>query len=184
MGAILFTLGVAGFCIVWNGRRRRRRILARHQQQSGYAEWLAQQEAAQAPAAKEHQTPVDTANAGGFFDSPQSTRPLVSTRPWGPGQKEEESPMSAVGEKAYFSPYSSNYSSPQSASEQANREWPLDRKGSITGLGRSRSHEGEEGDRIEMQNVPPVLHHPGYGRGGAPHLPGLSEEDVKRGTAL
>ena len=99
--------------------------------------------------------------------------------------------MSAVGEKAYFSPYSSNYSSPVSASEQAQaaaaREWPRDRKGSFTGLGRSRSRdkvEREEGDRIEMQNVPPVLLHPGHGRGAAPYLPGLSEEDVRRGNGM
>jgi hypothetical protein len=95
--------------------------------------------------------------------------------------------MSAVGEKAYFSPYSSNYSSPMSASEQAAaREWPQDRKGSI-GLGRSRSRSNEEmegGDRIEMQNVPPVLLHPGHGRGAAPYLPGLSEEDVRKGNAM
>lgn len=187
VGGILAILGVTGFCVVWNGRRRRRRVLARHQKQTGYADWLAQQEAEAARGnggGMVDQTPVDTGSAGGFFDSPQSTRPLV--RAWMPGQREEESPMSAVGEKAYFSPYSSNYSSPQSAGEQALNYWPLDRKGSIPGTGRSRSVEREEpGDRIEMQNVPPVLHHPGHGRGkGAPYLPGLSEEDVKRGTAL
>jgi len=192
VGAILFALGLAGFCIVWNGRRRRRHVLAKHQQESGYADWIAQQQAVQADASGEHhETPVDTMSAGGFHDSPQSTRPLVSSRPWAPGHREEESPMSAVGEKVYFSPYSSNYSSPVSASDQAQaaaaREWPRDRKGSFSGLGRSRSGDDmdrEEGDRIEMQNVPPVLLHPGHGRAAAPYLPGLGEEDMKRGTAM
>ncbi|TVY84303.1 hypothetical protein LSUE1_G002728, partial [Lachnellula suecica] len=190
VGALLLALGIAGFCIVWNGRRRRRRFLAKHQERTGYADWLAKEEAAHDAAVKAHATPIDTGSAGGFFDSPQSTRPLVSSRPWAPGQKEEESPMSAVGEKVYFSPYSSNYSSPVSASEaaqaQSSQQWPQDRKGSLTGLGRSRSRDTEEeGDRIEMQNVAPVLLHPGHGRGGgAPYLPGLSEEDVKRGNAM
>lgn len=99
--------------------------------------------------------------------------------------------MSAVGEKAYFSPYSSNYSSPVSASDQAQaaaaREWPKEGKGSFSGLGRSRGGDEadrEEGDRIEMQNVPPVLLHPGHGRGAAPYLPGLGEEDMRKGNAM
>ncbi|TVY49865.1 hypothetical protein LOCC1_G000216 [Lachnellula occidentalis] len=207
VGAIVFAFGLAGFCIVWNGRRRRRQFLARHQQQSGYADWLAQQEAAkqtgyadwlaqqeiaQANASGAHQgTPVDAMSAGSFFDSPQSTRPLVSSRPWAPGHSQEESPMSAVGEKVYFSPYSSNYSSPVTANDQAQaaaaaREWPRDRKGSIPGLGRSRSGDEvdrEDGDRIEMQNVPPVLLHPGHGR-AAFYPPGLGEEDMKKGDAM
>ncbi|KAH6684370.1 hypothetical protein B0J14DRAFT_572732 [Halenospora varia] len=179
VGAILFALGLTGFCIVWNGKRRRRRILQKHQRDTGYAQWQAQQEVAQAQ--HQHQTPIepDSGISGGFFDSPQSTRPLVNSRPWVPGQREEESPLSAVGEKVYFSPYSSQYSSPVSAQDQphvAGREWPVDRKGSLGGTSamgfqshRERKEKERERDRedagFEMQNVAPVLMHPGNGRG-------------------
>jgi len=112
----------------------------------------------------------------------------------------EESPVSAVGEKAYFSPYTSQYTSPVSATEpvMVGREWPmpLGRSGSeggrTSGRGthtggrvqsRSRSREKKEnmGDQFEMQNVAPVLLHPGHGRTGSL---GLREEDAKRGAAV
>ena len=118
-----------------------------------------------------------------FFDSPASTRPLVSQRPWPIPQQQddhivyEESPLSAVGEKAYFSPYSSNYSSPVSATEQPHGvlgSWPLDRKGSLgagNSLGRTRSvdkvEREPEGDRIEMMNVAPVAATPREWEGAA-----------------
>lgn len=139
-------------------------------------------------------------SAGGFFDSPASTRPLVSQRAWPVPQQQqqqqqddrimyEESPLSAVGEKAYFSPYSSNYSSPVSATDalQANvmGNWPQDRKGSLgagSALGRNRSidrvERESEGDRIELRNVAPVLLHPGNGRG---QPAGLYSDDARRG---
>lgn len=191
VSAILVILGTIGFCIVWTGRRRRRKALAKHQQESGYATWLAEQQAV-----NRDPTPsmsgAGNMSAGGFHDSPQSQRPLFPGPSWGVFPKEDESPASAMGEKVYFSPYSSQYSSPVSAHDQiqvVGREWPTDRKGSIGGpasaLGRSRSTEKrwleEEGDRIEMQNVPPVLLHPGNGRGA--HA-GLTEEDLMRGQAL
>jgi len=143
------------------------------------------------------------ASPGPFFDSPDSTRPL---HPWPMGRRDEESPVSTAGEKAYFSPYSSNYTSPVSAVDQVqvigrewptdrkgspaqtSREWPMDRKGSFgdhrAANLRSRSREKKpenEGDRIEMQNVAPVLLHPGHGRGGSL---GLTEEDARRGNAV
>jgi hypothetical protein len=48
---------------------------------------------------------------------------------------------------------------------------------------RSRSREKKEvvGDQFEMQNVAPVLMHPGHGRGCSL---GLTEEDAKRGAAM
>ncbi len=117
---------------------------------------------------------------------------------------EEDSPMSANGDKVNFSPYTSQYTSPVSAVDaiaMAGREWPIDRKLSFgtrqewpvdrkgsTGGGfgsRSRSRDGKEpegeGDRIEMQNVPPVLLHPGHGRGVSI---ALTEEDARSGNAL
>lgn len=95
-----------------------------------------------------------------------------------------------MGEKVYFSPYSSQYNSPVDANDQfqhigPGRDWPIDRKGSVGGSSgvRSRSREKREplGDRIEMQNVAPVLLHPGNGR-GRPIT--LTEEDAKNGHAV
>jgi len=214
ISGVLVFLVITGFCIVCNGKRRRRRALAAHQKKTGYANWVAEQQAGnpqQPPSMFEKQAGnpqqppnmFETNYAGpAFHDSPASQRPLVRGHQWGqPGSAvQEESPASAFGEKAYFSPYSSQYSSPVSAHDQMHplgREWPLDRKGSIggtiAGLGRSRSTEKrpideEGGDRIEMQNVAPmqnaapVLLHPGNGRGRPP--PNFSAEDSRRGNVI
>ncbi|TAQ86779.1 hypothetical protein B7494_g4906 [Chlorociboria aeruginascens] len=178
-------------------KRRRRRILLQHQQETGYADWRTSHNFT--PEGQHGKEPVEevrspdgSISAGGFFDSPQSQRPL---QPWATpmaqgGRREDESLASAMGEKVYFSPYSSHYSSPVSASEQisnAAREWPIDRKGSLSGMlksgaGARRDPDPEDGDRIEMVNVPPVLLHPGNGRGRG--LTYSSEEDVRLGKAL
>jgi hypothetical protein len=157
--------------------------------------------------------PMDSA---AYFDSPASTRPLHS---WAvaPAGALDETPIADPGEKAYFSPYTSNYNSPVSATDQTqvysrewpidrkgssyapspmsavddikltNREWPIDRKGSFSKPtdpsrypNRSRSRDNY-GDRIEMQNVAPVLMHPGHGRGDSI---ALTEDDMRRGDAL
>jgi len=187
--ALCVILAIVGFCIVWQGKRRRRRFLMKHQQETGYSDWA--NKAIHSPPQPMGGSP------GGFFDSPQSQRPLVSASPW--ARREDESPASAMGEKVYFSPYSSQYNSPVDANDQfqtIGREWPLDRKGSVggsTGVGRfpsrSRSREKRDresmGDRIELQNVgpvqnvAPVLLHPGHGRGRS-----LSDEDVKNGHGI
>ena len=120
-----------------------------------------------------------------FFDSPMSTRPFANA--WG-SMSNTDSPQSANREKAYFSPYVSQYSSPVSATDALNfQEWPRDTKS--VGLG---VHQ-EEGERIEMSNVgdpdrkdwrdvaAPTLTHPGNGR-GAPT--GLTEDDARKGYAV
>ena len=179
------------------------------QQESGFDDWR-----------RQHQFTPEIAPTGGpfesrqtpqmssaqFFDSPDSQRPL---HPWGARPGEDESPVSTFGEKAYFSPYTSNYTSPVSASDQIPpagrgwpverktdlhmpseaRGWPMDRKGSIaSGSGRSASRDkGEmerDGGQFEMQNVAPVLMHPGHGRGGSGGSIPLTEEDARRGSAI
>ncbi|KAH7393328.1 hypothetical protein BKA64DRAFT_724470 [Cadophora sp. MPI-SDFR-AT-0126] len=179
VGGFVVLLSMIGCCIIWRGKRRRRRFLMKHQQETGYAEWVSQQKAASMS------PPMPS--PGGFFDSPQSQRPLVSTQPWARGGHEEESPASAIGEKVYFSPYSSQYSSPVDVNNQfqpvgSSSEWPLDRKGSVGGGSTSgmRSRSREKRETIEMQNVAPVLLHPGNGRGAGP----LTDEDVRRGYAV
>lgn len=196
VGGVMFLLIVTGCCIVCQGKRRRRRFLKKHQQETRYSDWVTQQKAAATP-------PMPS--PGAFFDSPASQRPLVSSTPWATGRREDESPASAIGEKVYFSPYSSQYSSPIDPNEQLQhqpigQQWPTDRKGSVGGSTgvvagvfptRSRSREKtglreSEGDRIEMQDVRPIsnaapvlLHHPGYGRGRP-----LTDEDAQNGYAL
>lgn len=211
VGAIVLLLVVTGFCIVWNGKRRRRRILRQRQKESGYDDWMRQHSSGPelglgvSPTVG-GATPPMGATDGAFFDSPDSQRPL---HPWSPRPGDEESPVSTFGEKAYFSPYTSNYSSPVSAHDQipsigkewpverktdihgpidVERDWPIDRKSSVasgSGRIRSRSRENREkerdGGQFEMQNVAPLLMHPGHGRRGSI---GLTEEDAKRGAAL
>lgn len=190
VSVILVFLGTTGFCIVWNGRRRRRKALAKHQQETGYATWLAEQQAIDRDPAPD-MSKLGNISAGGFHDSPQSQQPLFPGPTWGTPAREDESPASVMGERVYLSPYSSQYSSPVSAHDQVQavgREWPVDQKGSIGGsshgIGRSRSTEKRElkdADRIELQNVAPVLLHPGNGRSGNG---GLGEDDMRRGLAL
>jgi hypothetical protein len=198
-GGVVVLLSIAGFCIVWNGKRRRRQYLRKVQEQSGYNDWRKNNSFTPedglrgGPFAQRATPPMSSA---AFFDSPDSQRPL--NPPWA-AKVEDESPVSAFGEKAYFSPYSSQYSSPISATDHlpVAMEWPIDRKGSLGGgrtsgrsmsgrngsgrmQSRSRSRE-KKGDQFEMQDVAPVLLHPGHGRAGSV---GLTEEDAKRGAAL
>lgn len=193
VGGIIILLAIAGACIIWRGRRRRRSFLLRHQQQTGYADWVAAQQSIRSPPPSAtfprdamrsprsphrdmYETSMGVAQTGGtFFDSPQSQKPLVSNMPWGSGMGEDISPAT---EKVYFSPYQSQYNSPVSATDQVQtigQQWPLDRKNSVGGTSgfgrlhqsRSRSREKRESqgkDHFEMQAVAPKLQHPGHGR--------------------
>lgn len=194
VGAVLVLLFTTGCCIVCIGRRRRRRALAKHQTETGYANWIAAKQAGNPDVPPSMST--GNMSAGGFHDSPQSQRPLFQGQSWGAPMSaiDDASPASAMGEKVYFSPYSTHYNSPVSAHDQVQPAtqwvWPLqaerERKGSVagssSGLGRNRSTEKRplqsDGDRIEMQNVAPVLQHPGHGREE------LTEDDARRGHAL
>jgi hypothetical protein len=164
VAGILVLMATTGFCIVWHGKRRRRAVIAAIQRSSGYAEWQAQN------GAGPHGTPYMGKPPGSpFFDSPQSQRPLRRALSWDQG-----SPESQI-EKAYFSPYSSQYTSPVSALEGPSHAgpWPMDNKG--LGLAVEDTHPRDE---IEMSNIdskdprgpgwqgtpPPVLQHPGNGR--------------------
>lgn len=170
VGGMVVILVALGFCIVWRGKRHRRRILAQKARESGY-EWQAKHG---------NVGGGDVVGGGGaFFDSPQSQRPFANA--WG----HDDSPESANPEKAYFSPYTSQYSSPVSASDRLNHppEWPRDKKFGL-------AVEEEQGERIEMTGIgdstwkghdAPVLSHPGHGRGASYEL---TEEDAKAGNAL
>jgi hypothetical protein len=120
IGGLLFILVIAGICTICIGRRRRRKAIVEHQRRTGYTTWLSEQQSQNQPMQFQ---PSEMSGGGGqvFHDSPASQRPLVSSHPWGPhSAREDESPASAMGDKAYFSPYSSQWSSPVSALDQIN----------------------------------------------------------------
>ncbi|KAK6858523.1 hypothetical protein PG990_014165 [Apiospora arundinis] len=113
IGGVLALLALMGFCVVWNGRRRRKAYLRKRENM--HKPWPS-------PAAGDGST-----GAGGeMFETPVSQRPLrnwdgspVSQRPlraW------DESPISAATEHTYpgryFSPYSSQFTSPVSGVNQ------------------------------------------------------------------
>jgi hypothetical protein len=244
-------LGITGFCIIWFGKRRRRRALRERQRASGFDDdWRKNHDFRGDEAVLGGHVPVPPVtpptNSHGVFDSPQSTRPLHS---WAvaPAGTADETPIAGPGEKGYF--YEGQYNSPVSALDpvqvfarewpidrkgsfhapnsanaaedlklegreypierkgsfrarnpmsavddlsSVNREWPVDRKNSFSkptapgqypSRSRSREKGGSpyDGDRIEMQNVPPVLKHPGHGRGASI---ALTEDDMRNGNAV
>lgn len=149
VAAIVVFLAITGFCIVWTGKRRRRRILAEKARASGY-EWQAHH------GSMHHSSPHEAVSQGPFFDSPQSQKPLF-TNAWGQVIS-DDSPVSAHPglspdthrggfEPAYFSPYSSTYASPVSATDAPGAkkvdQWPKDKK----------VEPEDEGERIEMGAV-------------------------------
>ncbi|KAJ9143725.1 Lpxtg-domain-containing protein [Pleurostoma richardsiae] len=105
VGGFVFLLFLAGFCVVWNGKRRRRAFLRRlemRQKQPGPS-WAPQGGL------------VNPRNAE-LHDTPLSQKPL---RSW------DDSPISAGSEAPrYFSPYVSLHNSPVSASDQPSMAWP------------------------------------------------------------
>ncbi|KAE8451890.1 hypothetical protein EG329_002731 [Mollisiaceae sp. DMI_Dod_QoI] len=198
VGAIVLFLAISGFCIVWNGKRRRRRILAQKARASGY-EWQARH------GSMHHSSPHEAVSSAPFFDSPQSQRPLF-TNAWGQ-MGTDDSPVSGhpglspeVGrgdgpgfEKAYFSPYSSTYTSPVSATDgpgaKKGEQWPRDKK----------VEPENDGERIEMGAVanagtgeypfPADRKDPDFGMSGgggwtAPQAPILSHPGNGRGQVL
>ena len=180
IGGLVVLLIIVGCCVVWHGKRRRRAQIARRQRESGYHEWVAQQVTQRSPPPTQMAFPPHARSPSiGYYDSPQSAfsqKPLFSSASWNKGAVQDDS--SPGGEKV-FSPYTSHYSSPVSATDQVQvvgREWPMDRAGTFgQALGqptvRSRSREKRDNvDRIEMQNVAPVLLHPGNGRPGGANV--------------
>jgi len=205
VSGVILLLSVLGCIIIWRGKQRRRSFLLRHQQQTGYADWVAAQQSSSTATSpgfgSMSQAMPHHANnresGGAFFDSPLSQKALVPNAAWGDisgsRRPEDESPA----EKVYFSPYTSQYNSPVSATDQiqvVGQQWPLDRKGSAdrafgAGTVRNRSKSPKRGkdNQFELQNVAPVLHHPGHGRQGSNnsnHSLGLTEEDHRRGDAV
>ena len=108
-GGLAFILAIVGFCIVFNGKRRRRAFLRELEQRNGGQGW---------PHPK-----ARYGNNGDMLETPASQKPLTG---W------DESPISAHTDTGpvprYFSPYSSNYNSPVSASDggpsASNANWP------------------------------------------------------------
>lgn len=192
IGGAAFILAVLGFCIVINGKRKRRAFLRRRDEQM--KQW------------------PNAGGAGEMFETPISQRPL---RSW------DESPVSTTNDAVYpryFSPYSSQFNSPVSAVEGNNHQWPTN-AAAAQNIGVAISPDGNQshyswsdnkgkdkmqgGENYEMQEgihsggglnesytppVPPpqapVLSHPGYGRHGPEPPRSLTEEDFRSGRAM
>lgn len=183
LGALGFVLAVAGFLVVCLGKRRRRAYLRQMEN---------------SPAMKK--------GWAGHARGPPSETPL-SQKPLRGGW--DDSPVSAATEKGafpgrYFSPYSSQFSSPVSAVDAPAMQWPdlspRDREIGVALGGESPrpgppepvKGKGRAWDGVEVRggeagpSEPPVLGHPGYGRGSGspPRRYTLTEEDARNGDAI
>ncbi|KAH8882852.1 hypothetical protein GQ53DRAFT_700411 [Thozetella sp. PMI_491] len=135
-GAIAFILAILGFCIVMNGKRKRRAFLRELEKKHAGQGWP-------------HPSERYGGHAqGDMFETPVSQRPL---RGW------DESPVSAATSTGtplprYFSPYSSQFNSPVSASEggPSHANWPT--------LGAHKlDHVSEEHLTPHGQSPPPAF---------------------------
>jgi hypothetical protein len=208
IGGFFLILALGGCCIIWRGKRRRRRFLSRLATAPGHKGW-----------------PSTSTGRPDMHETPVSQRPL---RGW------DDSPMSVQTDHTYpryFSPYSSQYNSPISAVDGPSMPWPTatspgvspispekgkvheiglafggnensglwDLKGSnpdlIKGKEKAESYEMHSVDssdaggnpRMPAEPEPPAIRHPGYGRaGGSPpkRYATLTEDDARRGFAL
>ena len=112
VGGFVLLLTVLGCGIILNGKRKRKAFLHKLQTQFPQKGWPAptspqRADMAETPASQQH-------FRSGWDDTPLSQRPL---RGW------DESPLSGNTDKTfprYFSPYSSQYNSPVSASDSQN----------------------------------------------------------------
>lgn len=184
LGSLGFVLLVAGFLIVCIGKRRRRAYLRQMESSPENKGW-----AGVRPRGQPSETPLSQRPLrGGWDDSPMSAT--------------EKGPFPG----RYFSPYSSQFSSPVSAAEQHDMPWPDMSGGREIGLalaespgpdppepakGKGRAWDGVEvyggegvGGQGSGESV--VLGHPGYGRasGSPPRRYTLTEEDARNGYAI
>lgn len=115
-------LFLAGACIIWNGRRRRRAFLRKiESRNSKMAGWASPQQGQHATMQQMRSYPFPQQHTGPeTHDTPLSQRPLVRAG-W------DDSPMTAATEEKpyqrYFSPYSSQYNSPVSAHDTPAPQW-------------------------------------------------------------
>lgn len=103
-GGVVFILIIAGCCVVWRGKRRRRAFLRNYEARQGNR--------------KGWPSPLVTSGMKEVSDTPLSQKPL---RNW------NDSPQSSQSEQhfpRYFSPYSSQFNSPVSASDGQQPQWP------------------------------------------------------------
>lgn len=105
-GGVVAVLIVAGCCIIWRGKRRRRAFLRNYDAKNGSP-------------GKGWPSPIQTSNMKEVSDTPLSQKPL---RTW------DDSPQSSNAEQPfqrYFSPYSSQFNSPVSATDAQQQQWPV-----------------------------------------------------------
>ncbi|ROT39207.1 hypothetical protein SODALDRAFT_332630 [Sodiomyces alkalinus F11] len=120
-GSLVLILTVAGAFIIWNGKRKRRAFMRD-------LETKMKKRAGGWP------TPINT-SGGSYFDNPANQKPPRTWDDTPQSQKPlrdwDNSPQSVSTEKfstRYFSPYSSQFNSPDTAVEAKHMQWPSDNK--------------------------------------------------------
>jgi hypothetical protein len=143
VGGIIVLLILAGCIIVWRGKHKRRAHLRR----------LAELHRGPAMSDRYHDPRNEESSpqsqSSRVFMAPLSTQNF----PWQANGLHNDSPISAVGEPAYFSPYSSQYNSP--TSPQVVRDWhgPNSLPGPPPAKNRAGLEEREP-EIIEMRILP------------------------------
>jgi len=163
IGAVFFLLITIGLCVVWNGKRRRRRFLRDLGLRHGQNMWPSPQP------------------GGDMFETPVSQKPL---RGW------EDSPVSAHTEKGFprhFPPYSSQFSSPVSPAENLGAVWPEKAQGqqpmgmAVSGVDNTNrpqpTSKGKEKEMYEMYPVDCQAEIPASPEEQPVHIPGFGKPD-------
>ncbi|KAL2760761.1 hypothetical protein ACRALDRAFT_1073526 [Sodiomyces alcalophilus JCM 7366] len=167
-GSLVLILIVAGSCIIWNGKRKRRAFLRNLETMKKRPGWP---------------TPINT-SGGGYFDNPSNQKP---PRTWDdtplsqkPLRDWDTSPQSVETEKfptRYFSPYSSQFNSPDTAVDARNMPWPLDHK-----LSQSPMQDAREiGVALRSPGSPPMWQDV-KGKGAMEEVYELKEVDPSAGN--
>lgn len=123
-GGLVLLLSIAGCIVVWRGKRRRRAFLRNYDPKLGRKSWPSPLKTGGMSQINTGMTGKNNSPYHGHSpyhgDTPLSQRPLRDQ--W------DDSPMTAASEQPfqkYFSPYSSQFNSPVSATDALHPQWPV-----------------------------------------------------------
>ncbi|KAH6987505.1 hypothetical protein BKA56DRAFT_669150 [Ilyonectria sp. MPI-CAGE-AT-0026] len=208
IGGLVFILTILGCGIVWNGKRRRRAFLRQLETKHSNEGWPSphQREMHEAHGTHEtHATPLSQRPLRGWDDSPMSATTTEKTYPryFSPYSSQYNSPVSAQdGGPSMQWPGATHASHSPSAGFALNAElsnrWDPNHADAYRRQGSAEAYEMQDVDgsggasfkdrmqaRHEMQQEPPVLAHPGYGRSenSPPRRYPVAEDDSRVGSA-